>query len=748
MLAACGYTHRVAWLEFSALAFGYSDERVIAEAQGALNPGDMVGLVGQNGGGKTTLLRLLLGELAPEAGRVQRARQLRPAYVSQGGVEDTSLSLWDFVRAGRDDLMALEEGMLQAREELARAPVDAPLLHRLGELETRYAALGGHAWDNETERLLLGLSFTRADLLQPLFTLSGGQQQKASLARALLGGGTAFIFDEPTNHLDLDAQAFFADYVRALIGRPAWGEGELRPGMILVSHDRWLLDALCTHIWELDVGTLYRYVGNYSRYAPLRELRRRQQREAFVRQQEHIARTEEYIRRNIAGQNTRQARGRRTLLMRMERLERPRKDPAMRFILAPAVRTGEQVLLVERLAFNYGSDNPAQEGQTCQQTPDDQRPPTHAVAGPSGLALNPPLPEVAHGARGDSSAALIGGLSFALYRGERLGIAGPNGCGKTTLLKLLAKLLAPSAGMVAWGSNTELGVFSQDSSDLAPESSVLAELRSVDPVVSDSDARDYLARFGFSGDDVVRIVSALSGGERSRLSLAKIFRQRPNVLLLDEPTNHLDIYAREALEQFLEAYDGAVVMVTHDRALLDRLCSRVVVFERLEEGGFTARFFRGAYSAYLAWRTAERARAELQETAAASGDPAGKDKTRGEAQRRGETGTHPIDLTLEELQERAEAAHMSAAAYARKQHDRTRLRAQDLEQRVGALETQLKESVAQQRRLDQQGRFTAVAELQMDIERLREQEGLAIDALADSMVLVDAWEALLRQAGG
>jgi len=748
MLAACGYTHRVAWLEFSALAFGYSDERVIAEAQGALNPGDMVGLVGQNGGGKTTLLRLLLGELAPEAGRVQRARQLRPAYVSQGGVEDTSLSLWDFVRAGRDDLMALEEGMLQAREELARAPVDAPLLHRLGELETRYAALGGHAWDNETERLLLGLSFTRADLLQPLFTLSGGQQQKASLARALLGGGNAFIFDEPTNHLDLDAQAFFADYVRALIGRPAWGEGELRPGMILVSHDRWLLDALCTHIWELDVGTLYRYVGNYSRYAPLRELRRRQQREAFVRQQEHIARTEEYIRRNIAGQNTRQARGRRTLLMRMERLERPRKDPAMRFILAPAVRTGEQVLLVERLAFNYGSDNPAQEGQTCQQTPDDQRPPTHAVAGPSGLALNPPLPEVAHGARGDSSAALIGSLSFALYRGERLGIAGPNGCGKTTLLKLLAKLLAPSAGMVAWGSNTELGVFSQDSSDLAPESSVLAELRSVDPVVSDSDARDYLARFGFSGDDVVRIVSALSGGERSRLSLAKIFRQRPNVLLLDEPTNHLDIYAREALEQFLEAYDGAVVMVTHDRALLDRLCSRVVVFERLEEGGFTARFFRGAYSAYLAWRTAERARAELQETAAASGDPAGKDKTRGEAQRRGETGTHPIDLTLEELQERAEAAHMSAAAYARKQHDRTRLRAQDLEQRVGALETQLKESVAQQRRLDQQGRFTAVAELQMDIERLREQEGLAIDALADSMVLVDAWEALLRQAGG
>jgi len=737
----------VAWLEFNGVAFGYSDERVIAEAQGALNPGDVVGLVGQNGGGKTTLLRLLLGELAPEAGRVQRARQLRPAYVSQGGIEDTGLSLWDFVRAGRGDLTALEEGIEQAREELTRAPGDAPLLHRLGELEARFAALGGHAWDNETERLVLGLSFTRADIPQSLSMLSGGQQQKASLARALLGGGNAFIFDEPTNHLDLDAQAFFAEYVRALMGRPAWGEGELRPGMILVSHDRWLLDALCTHIWELDDGTLYRYVGNYSRYAPLRELRRRQQREAFARQQEHIARTEEYIRRNIAGQNTRQARGRRTLLARMERLERPREDPAMRFVLAPGVRTGEQVLLVERLAFSYGADSPAQEGEIRPQTPDEQRPPTHAVAGPSGLALNPPLPEMAHGASGEGNAPLIGGLTFALYRGERLGIAGPNGCGKTTLLRLLAKLLAPSAGMVAWGSNTELGVFSQDSSDLSPESSVLAELRSVDPLVSDGEARDYLARFGFSGDDVVRIVSALSGGERSRLSLAKIFRRRPNVLLLDEPTNHLDIYAREALEQFLEAYTGTVVIVTHDRALLDRLCSRVVVFERLEEGGFTARFFRGAYSAYLAWRAAQRAKAELQEAAAASDGVAGKEKARGEAPR-GATGTHPKDLNLEELQQRAAAAHMSAAAYARKQHDKARMRAQDLEQRVQALETQLKELAAQQRKYDQQGGFGAVAGLQTEIDRLREQEGLAIDALADSMVLVDAWEALLLQAGG
>jgi ATP-binding cassette subfamily F protein 3 len=335
----------MALLDFSGLVFGYSDERVIVEAGGALNAGNIVGLIGANAGGKTTLLRLLLGELSPEAGRVQRARQASCAYVSQSAGGEDSDQLFEFVKGGRSDLAALSTKIGALHEALAAAPDDQQLMRQLGQAEQRFSALGGHRWDHEVERLLLGLSFLRCDFTRQLGVLSGGQRQKACLARALISGSSCLIFDEPTNHLDLAAQAFFVDYLKAL---------PRGCSVLLVSHDRWLLDQLCTHIWELDDGTLYRYPGNYSRYVPLREERRKQARLAFERQQEHIARTEEYIRRNIAGQNTRQARGRRKLLGRMERFERPADDPQLSFVLKPQLRSGEQLLLVENLAFSYG----------------------------------------------------------------------------------------------------------------------------------------------------------------------------------------------------------------------------------------------------------------------------------------------------------------------------------------------------------------------------------------------------------
>lgn len=335
----------MALVEFSGLAFGYSDERVIVEAGGALNAGNIIGLIGANAGGKTTLLRLLLGELSPEAGRVQRARQASLAYVSQtAGGEDGEL-LFEFVKAGRSDLAALSAKIATLHDALASAPDDQQLIRQLGQAEQRFSALGGHRWDHEVERLLLGLSFLRSEFTRQLGVLSGGQRQKACLARALISSSNCLIFDEPTNHLDLAAQAFFVEYIKALPKDRA---------VLLVSHDRWLLDRLCTHIWELDDGTLYRYPGNYSKYVPLREERRKQARLAFERQQDHIARTEEYIRRNIAGQNTRQARGRRKLLGRMDRLEKPADDPQLSFVLRPQLRSGEQLLLVENLAFSYG----------------------------------------------------------------------------------------------------------------------------------------------------------------------------------------------------------------------------------------------------------------------------------------------------------------------------------------------------------------------------------------------------------
>ncbi len=729
---------------------------------------------------------MLLGELLPEQGRVQRARVARVAYVEQSAAGDDAQALYAFVREGREDLAALEQELAALTEQVSVHAGDELALARLGEAESQFSVLGGHAWDTETARLLQGLSFITEDFTKPLAQLSGGQRQKACLARALLSGSNCLIFDEPTNHLDLQAQAFFANYIKTRIAQPrAQESGPI--GVILVSHDRWLLDALATHVWELEDGVLYRYAGNYSQYVPARELRRKQALDAFQRQQDYVARTEEYIRRNIAGQNTRQARGRRTILGRMQRMERPSADPEMRFVLSPQLRTGEQVLIVEDLAFAYGGSggilppdsgrlqtaptvgakpcfaqeqavNPPDSGrlqaapavgakpcfaqEPVVNPPDRGLKPTLPVtskevyipAGPQGLALNPLLPRE-HGMAGGGEHLVLRGVGFGIYRGERLGIAGSNGCGKTTLLKLLARQLPPLSGMVAWGSNAELGVFSQDSADLTAGRDLLAELRDVEPGISDSQARDYLARFGFSGDDVLADVGSLSGGERSRLSLAKIFRRRPNVLLFDEPTNHLDIYAREALEQFLEAYEGTMLLVTHDRALLERLCNRLLIFERSADGTAEVRFFRGHYDDYLAWREnssgAQRrealdavpgARADSAASAVASGDPA--------------------QLTPDDVQVLAKQGRTSVEAYINRQLDRAKRKAAEVEARIAALEEQVAELAQAQREADARGEYGGVMRLQEQLDALHSESSGLFDELHDAETASEAWAAL------
>ena len=688
-------------IEFSALAYGFTDERVVADAAGALHPGNIIGLVGPNGGGKTTLLRLLVGDLLPEEGRVQRARDTRIEYVSQtaGGADHDVL--YDFVKSGRSELVELKHTVERVAAELADAPEDAELIRRLGEAEDRFNTLGGHRWDSEVERLLFGLSFSGREFRQTLGTLSGGQRQKACLARALLSNANCFIFDEPTNHLDLQAQAFFCDYLKAFARDR---------GILLVSHDRWLLDSLATHIWELDGGVLYRYPGNYTKYVPLREQRREQARAAWEKQQEQIARTEEYIRRNLAGQNTKQAQGRRTILARMERLGRPQDDPQMKFVLEPALRSGEQLLVVENLAFGYRA------GEAGAPAPVPRAPETHVRAGPTGLSLNPPLTVARSRAGGEM---VVESLGFTMYRGERLGIVGPNGCGKTTLLRLLARRLTADRGMVAWGTNVELGIFSQDSADLQPGRDLMAELRTVEPGITDSAARDYLGRFGFSGDNVYDDVATLSGGERSRLTLAKIIRRRPNVLLMDEPTNHLDIYAREALEQFLLNYAGSTIIVAHDRALLERVCDRLVVFERDEAGGNTATFFRGAYSDWLAFLERERAGAAAAAQAGTSRGARG-----GGAPDPG----RPEELTPEDLDQLASAARTSVAGYCLKQRERAERQAGELEDRIAEAEDRCKDLGRLINEAGTAQNYSEIERLQAELDRER---GLIDGAFAE-----------------
>jgi ATP-binding cassette, subfamily F, member 3 len=777
----------LALLEFSNLTFGYGETIIIDGAGGALHPGNVIGLVGVNGGGKTTLLRLLTGQLAPSSGRLQRQKNLKLALVGQKVEGDEDARVFQYVRAGRDDLLALERRIADLTELLAAEGGQAThdgtaheaAVARLGEAQAQYASLGGHRWDSEVERLLLGLSFARAEFEQTLGSLSGGQRQKAALARSLLSGSQCLIFDEPTNHLDLEAQAFFADYVKALASSrsddSAMAGGQR--GVLLVSHDRWLLDRLCTHIWELEDGQLFRYTGNYSSYAPQRDQRRKLATEAYLKQQEQIARTEEYIRRNIAGQNTKQARGRRTHLARMERLEKPGSDPQMAFVLKPAVPTGEQVLVVEDLEFTYrntgsaalrGGDLARQPQDGADQTEfdvprvgtrgndaateDGATVPTHVRAGTFGLDLNPPL-HYQRAIAPPPDKKLLDGLTFTLLRQERLAIVGPNGSGKTTLLKLLTRQLVPDRGLTAWGSNVELGLFSQDSADLRAGRNLLAEIREVEPNLSDGEARGYLARFGFSGDDVMKDVGQLSGGERSRLSLAKIFRRRPNVLVLDEPTNHLDIYAREALEGFLSAYEGTILMVTHDRALLERLCQRLVVFERASAEAqaagqrFEVSFFRGGYDQYVAWR--ELQAAEHDGRAGTPAGPREADKSvgptvPGEARLAptGDESTGIPGLTWAELEELARRQRSSVEGYARKQAEREDRRAGEIETRIEALEARSAELQRAQREADAAGRYADLTRLQAELDELEQELEQAFDELHSVQERGDAWRDL------
>ncbi len=814
-------------LEFSGLRFGYSDEIIIVEAAGALQPGNVIGLVGANGGGKTTLLKLLIGELHPDSGNLQRSRGTKIAHVAQAAGGDMATPLYDYVQGGRPELIELEHQISKLSEELARPQpgVDPEaetaahelLLARLGRAQQELEDRGGHGWEHMVERLLLGLAFTPEQFRRPIGQLSGGQLQKGRLARQLLSDANCIILDEPTNHLDLDSQAFLVDWLRALTGRSAGAglpaaRGDC--GVLLVSHDRWLLDALCDHMWELDNGVLYRYPGNYSKYLPQREARRKLAREQYETQREQIARTEEYIRRNIAGQNTKQAQGRRTHLQRMERLEAPGSDPAMSFILKPALRTGEQVLVVEDLAFAYerrrdevtdesSTDSPESRvlspgsaGRNSEAKVDsrsgsssENRAQDTGQSARSSLSLNPTLDYVRSQPNSRTGRLAIAGLNFQVMRTERLGIVGPNGCGKTTLLKLLTRAFAPLNGMIAWGSNVELGIFSQDSADLGRGLNLISELRSADPLITDSGAREYLARFGFSGDDVMKDVGGLSGGERSRLSLAKLFRRRPNVLVFDEPTNHLDIYAREALEQFLLGYEGTIIMVTHDRALLERLCDRLLIFERAPAGadlesarapggpapgdssktaldgrtqdprlqaerpGFGQVYFRGHYSEYLKWKESSLAQADearrpavpLEDRNAVAAAPGREQAT---ASRATPAGAARAGLpSPEHLLELARAERCSRPQYCRRQLQRLEKRGMEMEAQIEAGEEQIMACEQQQRDADARGEFTQIARLQEQIDEQRSKLDALYSELEQNMTSIEAWAELEVLAG-
>ncbi|MDB4964830.1 MAG: ATPase component of transporter [Myxococcales bacterium] len=506
-------------VQLSDAHFGYPGTDIFTGLTWQVNPGDRVGLVGPNGSGKSTLLRLLDGRLTPDSGTVARARGSTMAYLKQsqefagsGKVFDALLKPFEKLLAMHDELLSLEKNL-----------VDEKALERYGELQERYTREGGYSLESRVKALAQDLGFSGGDLDRSVDTLSGGERGRLELAKTLLEEPDLLLLDEPTNHLDVEATEHLEERLR-----------EWPKAFVLVSHDRYFLRAVCKDIAEVEGGKVVVYPGGYDRYVVDREERHERLNAAYDRQQAQIARTEDFIRRNIAGQKTKQAKSRRKMLDKVERLGRHQDE------FAVAGQIG--------LRFSVGDHTGGKEAIKTDQ-----------------LAVGYPGAE-----------PLVRDINLTIYRGDRVGLVGPNGCGKSTLLKTILGKLPPVAGSAARGHEVRVGYFDQKLSELDEEHSLIDEIRTVRGDFNEDVARNFLGRFRFTGDDGFKKVKGLSGGERNRLTLAKMMLRPRNLLALDEPTNHLDIPAREVLEDALDDYGGTVIVVSHDRYFLDRVVTKIV----------------------------------------------------------------------------------------------------------------------------------------------------------------------------
>ena len=532
----------------------YGTQDVLRGASLQINSGEHVGLVGRNGAGKTTVFRLVSNDETPDRGDVVRARGVRLGLLAQHVRFEPGSTVHESALAAFGHLQQIEHEMHELEHRMAEAGQDLEaVLERYSELQHEFEREGGFEYTARAEAILQGLGFDREMWSLETEKLSGGQQNRLGLARLLLAEPDVLLLDEPTNHLDVNSVEWLEEFLSAY-----------NSAYVIISHDRYFLDRTCRRIVELENGRAASYTGNYSTYLIEREERREAQQRAYENQQHLIAKTEEFIRRNIAGQKTKQAKSRRKMLEKLERVESVRPDQSSGdFRLQAIERTGTQVLTVVDASVGYP-------GKT-----------------------------------------LAGGITFTLRRGECLGIIGPNGSGKTTFIKTVLGKLPPLAGELRWGTKVQIGYYAQQLDDLDDRNEIIMELRRVAPSTATAgELRSFLAKFLFTGDDVYKHVRDLSGGEKGRLALAKLIYSRVNVLVLDEPTNHLDIPSREALEEALDAYQGTIITISHDRYFLDRVATQILALDGL--GG--AEHYDGDYTEYHDWKAAQK-REALQEAA-------------------------------------------------------------------------------------------------------------------------------------
>jgi ATP-binding cassette, subfamily F, member 3 len=515
-----------------------------------INEGEHIGLIGPNGAGKSTLLRILIRELLPDEGEIHLSKKARVGYLAQNSGLQSEKTVWDELLLPFQELIGMEKQLRLLETEMGkeevytRPDIYEKTLEKYSSLQSAFEEKGGYAYEAKIRRALTGLGMGGIDWkATPVQSLSGGQKTRVALAKLLLEEPDLLILDEPTNYLDMDAMSWLEQMLANYPG-----------ALLLVSHDRYFLDRLVTIIYELEHHQITRYVGNYSSYVKQKEARWEQQQKLYEKQQAEIKRMEEFIERNIArASTTKRAQSRRKALEKMERIQPPSPRPrkaAIRF--EPAVRSGKEILEVKNLTIGY------------------EKP-------------------------------LIQNLDFRIERGEHIALIGPNGLGKSTLLKTIAGKLPPLSGTWKWGTQVEMDYYDQEQQELNPDLSVIDELWNDHPRLDQTTIRSALGQFLFYGDHVFKKVSSLSGGEKARLSLCKRMLNQANFLLMDEPTNHLDMPSKERLEQALEEFPGTLLFISHDRYFIRRLATRI--WELTPDG---IRDYQGNYDWYLEKKALEQ----------------------------------------------------------------------------------------------------------------------------------------------
>ncbi|MDY7009488.1 MAG: ABC-F family ATP-binding cassette domain-containing protein [Planctomycetota bacterium] len=525
-------------------AFG--SHEVIRNVSFRLSESSRIGLVGPNGGGKTTLLQIVAGRISPTDGKVHRRRQLRIGYLPQDPPAPRDRTIYDAMLDVFSDLRRMERQLNDLAGRMDRSGTSAGetdrtgLLKQYDQMQSRFEALGGYDYDKRIEKVLTGLAFGPEMWSRSLSKLSGGERTRAHLAGLLLRDPDLLMLDEPTNHLDLYSVEWLESWLQSFRG-----------ALIVVSHDRYFLDNITADTWEIDFGSLETYRGPYSRYLTQRDERYTERLRRWEAQQEYIAKTEDFIARNISGQRGKEARGRRTRLerfMREEAMTRPKEHRNINVSLSSGRRTGDKVFRASDLTVGYDA----------------------------------PLLEIE---------------SLDVERGRRVAILGGNGVGKTALLRTLLGELDPMGGSVRRGSNVKVGYLPQTHEKLNPTDTALQAVMSAETDCLPQRARSALGMVLLGGDESLKRIDELSGGQRSRVVLARLMVQNPNVLMLDEPTNHLDIPSTEIMQNVLQSFDGTVVFVSHDRYLVQAVATHIWA---IDDG--RVRCIPGGWEAFSAWR--------------------------------------------------------------------------------------------------------------------------------------------------